>query len=153
MKKNKLGKTDIMVSEICLGSMTWGQQNSEQEAHEQLSFAIEKGINFIDTAEMYAVPPKKETYGLTESYIGSWLINQDRSKIILATKLAGRTSNMPSGPPGLDWIRNGPRLNKNHIFDKNGLPLNYAQKKLIYYCFANNLNCSFYYFYYKESRR
>ena len=117
MKKNKLGKTDIMVSEICLGSMTWGQQNSEQEAHEQLSFAIEKGINFIDTAEMYAVPPKKETYGLTETYIGTWLLNQDRSKIILATKLAGRTSNMPSGPPGLDWIRNGPRLNKNHIFE------------------------------------
>ena len=117
MKKNNLGKTDIMVSEICLGTMTWGQQNSEKEAHDQLSFAIERGINFIDTAEMYSVPPKEETYGLTEIYIGTWLKNQDRSKIILATKIAGRTSNVPSGPPGLDWIRKGPRLNEEHIFE------------------------------------
>ena len=117
MKKNNLGKTDIMVSEICLGTMTWGQQNSEKEAHDQLSFAIERGINFIDTAEMYSVPPKEETYGLTEKYIGTWLKNQDRSKIILATKIAGRTSNVPSGPPGLDWIRKGPRLNEEHIFE------------------------------------
>ena len=117
MKKNNLGQTDIMVSEICLGTMTWGQQNSEKEAHDQLSFAIERGINFIDTAEMYSVPPKEETYGLTEKYIGTWLKNQDRSKIILATKIAGRTSNVPSGPPGLDWIRKGPRLNEEHIFE------------------------------------
>ena len=116
MKKNNLGKTEIMVSEICLGTMTWGQQNNEKEAHDQLSYASERGINFIDTAEMYAVPPKKETYGLTEKYIGTWLKNQDRSKIILATKIAGRTSNVPSGPPGLDWIRQGPRLNEKHIF-------------------------------------
>ena len=116
MKKNNLGKTDILVSEICLGTMTWGQQNNEKEAHDQLSYASERGINFIDTAEMYAVPPKKETYGLTEKYIGTWLKNQDRSKIILATKIAGRTSNVPSGPPGLDWIRQGPRLNEEHIF-------------------------------------
>ncbi len=106
-----------MVSEICLGTMTWGQQNSEKEAHDQLSFAIERGINFIDTAEMYSVPPKEETYGLTEKYIGTWLKNQDRSKIILATKIAGRTSNVPSGPPRLDWIRKGPRLNEEHIFE------------------------------------
>ena len=124
MKKNKLGNTDIMVSEICLGTMTWGQQNNEEEAHNQLSFAIEKGINFIDTAEMYAVPPKKETYGLTETYIGSWLKNEDRSKIILATKISGRTSNVPSGPPGLDWIRNGSRLNKEHIFEALHASLN-----------------------------
>jgi len=117
LKKNNLGKTDIMVSEICLGTMTWGQQNSEKEAHDQLSFAIERGINFIDTAEMYSVPPKEETYGLTEKYIGTWLKNQDRSKIILATKIAGRTSNVPSGPPRLDWIRKGPRLNEEHIFE------------------------------------
>ena len=122
--KKKLGNTDIMVSEICLGTMTWGQQNNEEEAHEQLSFVIEKGINFIDTAEMYAVPPKKETYGLTETYIGSWLKNQDRSKIILATKISGRTSNVPSGPPGLDWIRNGSRLNKEHIFEALHASLN-----------------------------
>jgi|TARA_Y100000817_G_scaffold144460_1_gene113156 aryl-alcohol dehydrogenase-like predicted oxidoreductase len=116
LKKNNLGKTEILVSEICLGTMTWGQQNNEKEAHDQLSYASERGINFIDTAEMYAVPPKKETYGLTEKYIGTWLKNQDRSKIILATKIAGRTSNVPSGPPGLDWIRQGPRLNEKHIF-------------------------------------
>ena len=116
MKKNNLGKTEIKVSEICLGTMTWGQQNTEKEAHDQLSYASERGINFIDTAEMYSVPPKEETYGLTEKYIGSWLKNQDRSKIILATKVAGRTSNVPSGPPGLDWIRQGPRLNEEHIF-------------------------------------
>ena len=116
MKKNNLGKTEILVSEICLGTMTWGQQNNEKEAHDQLSYASERGINFIDTAEMYAVPPKKKTYGLTEKYIGTWLKNQDRSKIILATKIAGRTSNVPSGPPGLDWIRQGPRLNEKHIF-------------------------------------
>jgi aryl-alcohol dehydrogenase-like predicted oxidoreductase len=66
---------------------------------------------------MYSVPPKEETYGLTEKYIGTWLKNQDRSKIILATKIAGRTSNVPSGPPGLDWIRKGPRLNEEHIFE------------------------------------
>ena len=116
MKKNNLGKSEIMVSEICLGTMTWGQQNNEKEAHDQLSYACERGINFIDTAEMYAVPPKKETYGLTEKYIGTWLKNQDRSKIILATKIAGRTSNVPSAPPGLEWIRQGPRLNEEHIF-------------------------------------
>ena len=124
MKKKKLGNTEIMVSEICLGTMTWGQQNNEEEAHNQLSFAIEKGINFIDTAEMYAVPPKKETYGLTETYIGSWLKNEDRAKIILATKISGRTSNVPSGPPGLDWIRNGSRLNKEHIFEALHASLN-----------------------------
>jgi len=117
VKKNNLGKTDIMVSEICLGTMTWGQQNSKSEAHSQLDLAIERGINFIDTAEMYAVPPKKETYGLTEKYIGTWLKNQDREKIIVATKVAGRTSNIPSGPPGLEWIRKGPRLSKEHIFE------------------------------------
>jgi len=117
LKKNNLGKTDIMVSEICLGTMTWGQQNDEKEAHEQLSFATERGINFIDTAEMYSVPPKEETYGLTEKYIGTWLKNQDRSKIILATKIAGRTSNVPSGPPALEWIRKGPRLSEKHIFE------------------------------------
>jgi len=106
-----------MVSEICLGTMTWGQQNSEKEAHEQLNYALEHNINFLDTAEMYSVPPKEDTYGLTEKYIGSWLKHQKRENIIIATKIAGRTSNVPSGPPGLDWIREGPRLSKEHIFE------------------------------------
>ncbi len=110
MRYNKLGNTDIDVSAICLGTMTWGQQNTESEAHQQLDYAIEQGINFIDTAELYPVPPNAQTQGLTEQYIGSWLANrQDRDKLIIATKAAG---------PGQDWvghIRGGPRLNKTHI--------------------------------------
>ena len=68
-----LGNTDLKVSKLCLGTMTWGEQNTEQEAHEQLDFALDQGINFIDTAEMYPVPPMADTQGRTEAYIGSWL--------------------------------------------------------------------------------
>jgi aryl-alcohol dehydrogenase-like predicted oxidoreductase len=90
MKYSSLGNTDLNVSRICLGTMTYGEQNTEAEAHEQLDYAIEQGVNFIDTAEMYSVPPKAETYGLTETYIGTWLKKrQDRDKLILATKVAG----------------------------------------------------------------
>ena len=70
MQFKKLGNTDIKVSLICLGTMTWGEQNSKEEAFAQMDFALDNGINFFDTAELYAVPPKKETYGLTEKYIG-----------------------------------------------------------------------------------
>ena len=73
---SKIPQTDIEVSKICLGTMTYGQQNTEAEAHEQLDYAVEKGINFIDTAEMYSIPGKIETQGSTERYIGSWLKNQ-----------------------------------------------------------------------------
>ena len=73
MKYKKLGTTNIDVSLICLGTMTWGTQNTEKEAHEQLDFSLENGVNFIDTAEMYPVPPNAKTQGLTEKYIGSWL--------------------------------------------------------------------------------
>ena len=73
MKYKKLGNTELDVSQICLGTMTFGEQNTEKESHEQLTYSIENGINFIDTAEMYAIPPKKETQGLTEKYIGSWI--------------------------------------------------------------------------------
>ena len=94
MELRKLGTTDIDVTSICLGTMTWGQQNTEKQAHEQLSYAIdERGINFIDTAEMYPVPGRRETQGRTESYIGSWL--KDRGKrddLILATKITGRSA-------------------------------------------------------------
>ena len=83
-----LPNTDIKVSKICLGTMTFGQQNTENEAHEQLNYAISKGINFIDTAEMYPVPGKKETQGNTEKFIGTWLKN-NREKVVLATKIAG----------------------------------------------------------------
>lgn len=90
MKHNKLGNTDIEVSVICLGSMTWGEQNTESEAHEQLDYAIANGVNFVDTAELYAVPSRAETYGLTEKYIGSWLKKTGKRKeIILASKVAG----------------------------------------------------------------
>ncbi len=90
MQLNPLGDTDIRVSVICLGSMTWGEQNSEAEAHQQLDYAMANGVNFVDTAELYAIPPKAETYGLTEQYIGSWLKKSGRrSEIILASKVAG----------------------------------------------------------------
>ena len=73
MKYKKLGNTNLSVSQICLGTMTFGEQNSEKESHEQLSYSLENGVNFIDTAEMYAIPPKEETQGLTEKYIGTWI--------------------------------------------------------------------------------
>lgn len=109
MKFKKLGNTNIDVSLICLGTMTWGEQNSEQEAHEQLDYALSQGINFIDTAEMYPVPPKAETQGLTEQYIGTWLAKRgQRDDVVLATKVAGPGN-------GLTYLRDGPRLTKTHI--------------------------------------
>ena len=98
MKKRKLGKTDINVSEICLGTMTWGEQNTEKDGHEQMDYALDMGINFFDTAEMYAVPPRKETQGSTEKIIGSWFKERkSRDKVILATKVSGRSP--------LNWLR------------------------------------------------
>ncbi|MFZ5629835.1 MAG: aldo/keto reductase [Spirochaetota bacterium] len=95
----KLGKTDLDVSAICLGTMTWGTQNTEAEGHEQMDYALAQGVNFFDTAEMYAVPPAAETYGKTESIIGTWFAKRrNRDKVILATKIAGN---------GLQWIRGG----------------------------------------------
>lgn len=85
-----LGESDLAVSKCCLGSMTWGQQNTEAEAHQQLDFAFENGINFVDTAEIYPVPPAKETQGLTDRYIGSWFASRGtRDKVVLATKVSG----------------------------------------------------------------
>ena len=99
MKFKKLGNTDLKVSTICLGTMTWGEQNTQNEAFEQMDYALEKGVNFFDTAELYAIPPKKETYGKTEEIIGNWFKEKkNRNKIILATKISG---------PGLSWIRGG----------------------------------------------
>ena len=110
MEYNNLGQTDIKVSQICLGTMTWGEQNTEEEAHQQLNYAIESGINFIDVAEMYPVPPREETYGLTESYIGNWLSKRkDREKIILASKVAAKAEWLP-------YIRGGQiKLDKKNI--------------------------------------
>jgi aryl-alcohol dehydrogenase-like predicted oxidoreductase len=93
MKYTSLGTTEIKVSKICLGTMTWGEQNTEAEGHQQLDFALDKGVNFIDTAEMYAVPARPETYGATEKIIGTWLKkSKQRDKIVLATKIAGRSA-------------------------------------------------------------
>ncbi len=98
MKYTTLPKTNIKVSKICLGTMTFGEQNTEAEAHQQLNFAIEKGINFIDTAEMYSVPGRKETQGNTERFIGTWLKDQKREDLVIATKITGSN-------PGLAYIR------------------------------------------------
>jgi len=89
MKYTTIQNTDIKVSKICLGTMTFGQQNTENEAHEQLNYAVEKGVNFIDTAEMYSIPGSKETQGSTERFIGSWLKDQKRENLVVATKVTG----------------------------------------------------------------
>ncbi|MGQ4878314.1 NADP(H)-dependent aldo-keto reductase [Billgrantia sp. LNSP4103-1] len=107
MQTRPLGDTGIEVSRLCLGTMTFGEQNSEAEAHEQLDRAVAFGINFIDTAEMYPVPPRAETQGLTEKFIGSWLKRRgSRDDVIIASKVTG---------PGLEHIRGGPRLDRDHI--------------------------------------
>lgn len=101
MKKIQLGSSDLKVSQICLGTMTFGEQNTEQEAHDQLDLAIERGINFIDAAEMYPVMPRAETQGATERFIGTWLKKSGRrADIVLATKVAGPN-------PAMSWIRDG----------------------------------------------
>lgn len=110
MKYTTLPNTNIKVSKICLGTMTFGEQNSEIEAHEQLNYAVEKGINFIDTAEMYSVPGRKETQGSTERYIGSWLKNQKREDLVIATKIAGPN-------PGLSYIRDNMGFSNEAIDD------------------------------------
>jgi len=118
MRYRKLGNTDIDLSIIGLGSMTFGEQNSSSEAFEQMDYAAEKGINYFDTAEMYPVYPKKETYGKSEEIIGDWLkIKKNRNKIIIGTKAA---SNHPEGigATKLAWIRNG---GESLRFDKENL--------------------------------
>jgi aryl-alcohol dehydrogenase-like predicted oxidoreductase len=101
MKQNQLGNSPLKVSEICLGTMTWGEQNTEAEAHAQIEWALARGINFIDTAEMYPVPPNQKTQGSTEKIVGAWLGKNKakRAGIVLASKIAG--------PGRRDWIRNG----------------------------------------------
>lgn len=101
MEYRTLGDSELRVSRICLGTMTFGQQNNAVEAHAQLDFALAQGINFIDTAEMYAVPARAETCGATESIIGEWLKRQPRDRIVLATKVTGPAR-------ALKWIRGGP---------------------------------------------
>ena len=118
MKYRKLGNTDLDVSVICLGTMTFGEQNSKKESFDQMDLAFDKGINFFDTAEIYPIYPKKKTSGRSEEYIGSWMKkNRNRHKIILATKIA---SGHPKGvgATGLSWIRKGQKYLK---FDKKNV--------------------------------
>lgn len=109
MKLTALGNTDIEVSKVCLGTMTFGDQNTEADAHAQLDYALAQGINFIDTAEMYPVPPKAETFTRTEMMIGPWLKKQARDNIILGSKAAGPRRS-------IEWIRGGPSsLDRDNI--------------------------------------
>jgi aryl-alcohol dehydrogenase-like predicted oxidoreductase len=101
MKMHQLGRTGLTVSRVCLGTMTFGEQNTEADAHSQLDYALERGINFVDTAEMYPVPPNARTQGSTERFVGSWLKQSGkRGEVVLATKAAGPNPNM-------SWIRGG----------------------------------------------
>ncbi|MCX2725013.1 NADP(H)-dependent aldo-keto reductase [Roseibium salinum] len=105
MEQRRLGRTDVQVSALCLGTMTFGEQNSEAEGHAQMDFAFEKGINFFDAAELYPIPPKKETQGRTERIIGTWFKKTGkRDKVIMATKAVGRT--------GMDWFRENGELGR-----------------------------------------
>ena len=109
VKYTQLGSSDLVVSNICLGTMTFGQQNTEKEAHQQLNYATDQGINFIDTAEMYPVPPRENTVYSTENIVGGWIKKNPRDKIILATKAAGSARGMP-------WVRDG-----EHAFNRTNL--------------------------------
>lgn len=107
MEYRKLGKTGLDISLIGLGTMTWGKQNTQAEGFEQMDYALEQGINFFDTAEMYAIPPTAETYGTTETIIGHWFkARGHRQKVILASKMTG---------PGLPWIRDGSLITQETI--------------------------------------
>lgn len=110
MQYSPLGSSGVDVSRVCLGSMTWGLQNTQRDANEQIAYALSKGVNFIDTAEMYAVPPSPDTYGKTEQIIGDWFSRnqQKRSDIILATKIAGN---------GLSWVRGGGNITRQSVIE------------------------------------
>lgn len=124
MEYHRLPHSSLEVSKICLGTMTFGEQNTEAQAHSQLDFAFERGVNFIDTAEMYPVPPKPDTQGLTESYIGSWLKKTGlRDKIVLATKVAG--------PRGVPHVRDHMALDRRNIHDAVETSLNRLQTDYI----------------------
>ena len=115
MKYRKLGNTNINVSVICLGTMTFGEQNTQQEGFEQMDYALERGINFFDTAELYAVMPRKETYGKTEEIVGNWFKERkNRDKVILASKIASKSED------DLQWIREG---SVNLGFDRRNMDL------------------------------
>ncbi len=119
MNYKKLGNTDIKVSTICLGTMTWGEQNTEGEGFEQMDYAIDQGVNFWDTAELYSIPPKEETFGHTEIVIGNWFEkSKKRDKVVLATKVSG---------PAREYIRGG---GNNYTLDRITEALNNSLKRL-----------------------
>ncbi|MGB0954857.1 MAG: NADP(H)-dependent aldo-keto reductase [Panacagrimonas sp.] len=110
MQMRELGRTGVKLSHICLGTMTWGEQNTQSQAHEQMDYAVAEGVNCFDTAEMYPVPPKAETYGRTEELIGSWFQKTGkRNDVFLATKVLG--------PMATNYVRNGTRLDRQQILD------------------------------------
>lgn len=108
MQYTNLGHSDLSVSQVCLGTMTWGEQNTQRDADAQIAYAAEQGINFMDTAELYSVPPKPETYGATEQIIGDWLSRhpQQRSAWVIASKHVGE---------GVPWIRDGAEISYTSI--------------------------------------
>ena len=110
MRYRKLGRTDLDISAIGLGTMTWGWQNTQEDGFEQMDYALERGVNFFDTAEMYAIPPTSESFGTTETIIGNWFASRlNREKVVLASKITG---------PGFPWLRNGNnQINKKNILD------------------------------------
>ncbi|HAG93319.1 MAG: aldo/keto reductase [Pseudomonadales bacterium] len=109
MRYSPLGSSGLEVSRACLGTMTWGTQNTQQDADQQIAYALSKGVNFIDTAEMYSIPPTAESYGKTETIIGNWLARhaEQRGDIILASKIA----------PGLPWVRGGKPLSRETVIE------------------------------------
>ena len=119
MNYRKLGTTDLEVSTICLGTMTWGEQNTQEEGFEQMDYALDQGVNFWDTAELYAVPPKKETFGHTETIMGNWFKKtKKRKEVILATKVAG---------PSREYLRDG---GYNYGIEKMTEAINDSLKRL-----------------------
>ena len=104
MEYRELGRTGVKVSALTLGTMTYGEQNTEAEGHAQMDYAVDRGINIFDAAEIYPIPPKAETQGATESVIGTWLASRkSRDKVMIATKVAGRST-------VIDWLRDEPML-------------------------------------------
>jgi aryl-alcohol dehydrogenase-like predicted oxidoreductase len=125
MKYTFLPNTDVKVSKVCLGTMTFGEQNSESDAHSQLDYAVEKGINFIDTAEMYPIAAREATLGATEKYIGSWLKKSGkRENLVIATKIAGPNR-------GMDYIRKPLDFTKKSIHEAVNLSLKNLQAEYI----------------------
>lgn len=125
MEYRKLGNTNLDVSAICLGTMTFGEQNTEEEAWEQMDYALENGVNFFDTAEMYPVPSREATYGTTEKYIGNWMKSRgNRNEIILASKVTGPL-------PYFEFVAKGRPFNKSRINEAIDISLNRLQTDYI----------------------